>query len=130
MIHIKVTAKHAGQVAEKFGKFRGAKILADEFKGHEDRVKKRLAKYPPERPKQRYRRTGRLGNAWTVTTRLTGNGATLTASNDTPYAKWVQDKPSQAWMHQGRWDTAQDIMASEETAIKTGIGRRATEALK
>jgi hypothetical protein len=130
VIHIKVTARHAGQVAEKFGKFRGTKIMADEFKTHEDRVQKRLAKYPPERPKQRYRRTGRLGNAWTVTTRLTGNGATLAASNDTPYAKWVQDKPSQAWMHQGRWDTAQDIMASEETAIKTGIGRRATEALK
>lgn len=130
MIQFKVTARHAGDVAEKFGKFRGAKIMADEFKTHEDRVQKRLAKYPPERPRQRYRRTGRLGNAWTVTTRLTGNGATLTASNDTPYVKWVQDKPSQAWMHQGRWDTAQDVMASEETAIKTGIGRRATEALK
>lgn len=130
MIRFKVTTKHAGEVANKFGSFRGAKILAEEFATHEERVRARLKTYPPARSGQRYRRTGRLGAGWSVTTRLTGNGATLSAANDVEYAKWVQNKPTQAWMHKGRWDTAQDILASEETAIKTGIGRRANEALK
>ena len=130
MIKLSVKVGRAAEVARKLGNFRGNKVMADEFEAHKARVLAKHQASPPERPGQRYRRTGRLRAGWKVEAKLTGNGATLTASNTTDYAKWVQDKPNQAWMHQGRWDTSQDIMASEEEAIKTGIVRRATEVLK
>ena len=130
MISFRVKVGRAAEVARKFGNFRGNKIMADEFGARKDRVRQRLTKYPSERPKQRYRRRGTQGARWSVTARLSGNGAELVASNDTQSVHWTQNKPTQAWMHKDRWETAQDIMASEEQPIKAGITRRSHEALK
>lgn len=65
-----------------------------------------LAIYPGQRPRQRYKRTGRLGRGWTerkpaFTRSSAGIAATL--RNPVSYAPFVQSAGSQAWFHRGRW---------------------------
>ena len=67
-----------------------------------------MAQYPPERPNQRYMRTGDLGRAWQPDEGVyVGNGIVVTVSNATEYADYVQGE-NQAWMHEDRWDTIED----------------------
>ncbi len=92
--------------------FRGVSPMIDgevrkAYQEHGDYVlRQELAgrdKYPPERPGQRYVRTGRLGDSWTK--RQYGRYH-VTFSNKTPYAQYVvgdSEGRKQAWMHAGRW---------------------------
>jgi hypothetical protein len=78
-----------------------------------------LADYPPERPGQRYVRTGDLGRGWTQTPqRFAAQGAAiaLRVTNPVPYAQYVQGQ-KQAWMHKGRWDTVQAVLDHNRSAI-------------
>lgn len=65
-----------------------------------------LMTYPPPRPGQRYRRTGRLRGGWTHSRGAMGVGR---LSNNVPYAQYVQGQ-RQGWMHRGRWPRA-DLLA-------------------
>lgn len=87
--------------------------------------------YPPERPGQRYRRTGKLGDGWTQ--RQYGRYH-VTFSNKTPYASYVVGDSTgdgQAWMHAGRWWLAIErigqatsrLVQNLEAAIVTAIKR-------
>ena len=52
-----------------------------------------------------YRRTGKLGQAWTTNVRQTANETIGKVGNNIRHAKWVQAAQTQAWMHVGRWRT-------------------------
>ena len=66
-----------------------------------------------------YRRTGKLGQAWTTSVRQTANETVGKVGNAINYAKWVQAAATQAWMHQARWRTdAQAIAQFEAKVVK------------
>jgi len=66
-----------------------------------------------------YRRTGKLGQAWTTSVRQTATETVGKVGNAINYAKWVQAAATQAWMHKGRWRTdAQAIAQFEAKVVK------------
>lgn len=86
-----------------------------------------LSAYPSAPAGSRYQRTGRLGRGWQRATPLNG-GTGFQLINPTEYAGLVQGT-NQAWMHKGRWKTAEqiahelleDILAAYEDAVKEAI---------
>ena len=71
-------------------------------------------KYPPKRPVQRYRRTGRLGNSWATQKRGT---ALWTVVNKQQYASFVVGN-NQAWMHKGRWWKAGQVVREISPSLR------------
>lgn len=69
-----------------------------------------MAKYPPERPGQTYRRTKTLGRTWTHVVQKSLLGVSTIVGNVTPYAPDVQSIERQADIHKGRWQTDQDAI--------------------
>jgi hypothetical protein len=77
-----------------------------------NRITRNMEGYPPERPRQTYVRTGRLGRRWNVKRLDEG----YTVSNSTPYTKFVVGSAygtDQAWMHVGRWQLFRDVVDME-----------------
>lgn len=68
--------------------------------------------YPPKRPGQTYVRTGQLANRWRAEQVKPGvwriNNAAV-GKNGREYAQFVVGE-QQAWMHQGRWWLAREIV--------------------
>lgn len=78
--------------------------------------------YPPQRPKQRYKRTGRLGARWKSAG--TPDGARI--YNEQPYAGYVVGDASgkgQAWMHAGRWWLARDVVEAARPKLREALVR-------
>lgn len=77
--------------------------------------------YPPERPKQRYKRTYKLQKSW----RSTRVGSTsVEIANSQPYAKYpVGDArgQSQAWMHKGRWWLAKAAVEEHTPTLRQAL---------
>lgn len=73
--------------------------------------------YPPERPAQKYVRTGALGRSYGTEVEAIGNLTIETLTVGVPYAHWVVDENKQAWMHRGRWWTAQQVLADARDGI-------------
>lgn len=69
-----------------------------------------MAKYPPERPGQSYRRTKTLGRTWTHVVQKSLLGVSTIVGNVTPYAPDTQSIERQADIHKGRWQTDQDAI--------------------
>lgn len=76
-----------------------------------------MAKYPAQRAGSSYRRTGTLGRRWTSVVTESANGLVGTVGNNTSYGPWVQSSMFQAAVHQGRWQTDQDVATKETPAI-------------
>ncbi len=68
-----------------------------------------------------YRRTGKLGQAWTTSVRQTANETVGKVGNAINYAKWVQAAATQAWMHKGRWRTDAQAIAQFEAKVTKRI---------
>ena len=81
------------------------------------RIEAGMKKYPSPPSGSRYRRTRRLGNAWTIKIDQSANGLVGTVGNNTSYGPWVQSSMFQAAVHQGRWQTDQDVTTKETPAI-------------
>jgi hypothetical protein len=64
-----------------------------------------------------YKRTGKLGQAWTTSVRQTATETVGKVGNAIKYAKWVQAADTQAWMHVGRWRTDRQAIAQFEAKI-------------
>jgi len=84
----------------------------------------KLAIYPPALPLSRYRRTGLLGQLWAGATHrvrrvTTGSRLYIEGSiqNARPGIERVQDEDDQAWVHQGRWRTVQQILADVQPEV-------------
>lgn len=84
--------------------------------------------YPPERPRQTYVRTGKLGRGWNV--RPTTGGATI--FNNRPgviFATGDGQGGGQAWMHVGRWWRAADIIRNERKTLGPMLVKRLNKML-
>ena len=90
-----------------------------------NRITREMEGYPPERPGQRYRRTGLLGASWDV--KPLNNGYTVT--NDAKrkgrsYGRYVVGDAygtGQAWMHKGRWQKLRDVVDAEVKNLPDAI---------
>ena len=85
-----------------------------------NRITREMEGYPPERPGQRYERTGRLGFGWKV--EKLDNGYRV--YNDTLYTKYVVGSAygtNQAWMHVGRWQKYRDVVDREVAKLPDEI---------
>lgn len=81
----------------------------------------KIKRYPPQRPGSSYIRTHILEKSWSR--RVEGSGSTIrgiVGSNSAmaPYNRIVQDRDRQATIHQGRWNTAQDIVEQSEPRVQ------------
>ncbi|HLE92736.1 MAG TPA: hypothetical protein VI753_16415 [Anaerolineales bacterium] len=88
-------------------------------------IVRRMKIYPPERPGQRYIRTGRLGGGWMIIPNTNG----YTTRNDTPYTKYVVGNAyglEQAWMHEGRWNLLRDVQEEEVAKLPKAIEEEIT----
>lgn len=83
-------------------------IADDVLAEHTNYLRRELkgTKYPPKRPGQTYTRTGTLANSWARKRIKAGVWAVV---NNTTYAIHVVNAGTQAWMHEGRWWTMQEI---------------------
>lgn len=73
--------------------------------------------YPPKPAHSTYIRTGRLGASWAQ--QVKGRQAVI--GTHMAYAPYVQDADRQAWMHKGRWQTAQDVAQKRANDVKRFI---------
>jgi hypothetical protein len=74
--------------------------------------------YPPERAGQTYVRTYTLPTGWVVE-RI--KEMSYAVANTVEYAHWVVSKKYQAWMHRGRWWTAEDKMKANRKKLTKAI---------
>jgi len=75
-----------------------------------------LARYPSPPSGSTYRRTGTLGREWATTNTFLRH----IIGNNVRYATYVQG-PEQAWMHRGRWRTADEVAQASVPAIAVDI---------
>ena len=95
--------------------------------------------YPPPPAGSTYKRTLTLARSWFIppfeqtadglTGRVVNNGELTRTRNGTPYARYVQDRERQAYMHRGRWDTYQDIAERSEGDIRAMFAARIQAAV-
>jgi len=111
-------------VSEAVKKLDPAKMeeyLTKAVDGAADLVRADIRTYPPPPPQSTYVRTGILGGSWTKKIERIQYGVRAIIGTDTPYAKWVQNAPTQAWMHRGRWQTVQSVAEKQAQAVKRFI---------
>lgn len=87
----------------------------------------RMQTYPA--PRGSYQRTGNLRNSWRKEAVGSGDvlGFVVSDPGIAPYNRYVQSRASQAWMHRGRWQTAEDVAEQEEEKV-TAMLRQALAA--
>lgn len=91
--------------------FRRALSLAGE------RLKTEAKEYPPKLSNQVYERTFKLRQHWAYRVVPSVLGVTLQLGNNISYAPKVMDAGEQDWIHRGRWNTIQDILASNTDMV-------------
>lgn len=83
---------------------------------------------PPERPGQRYQRTGEQSRGWQRSTPVAG-GLGFQLINPSDHAHWTQSD-DQAWMHVGRWRPASQIAHELEEEVLALFEQAAEEAIQ
>jgi len=88
-------------------------------------VRGEMADYPPPPPGSTYIRGGprseKLGQRWTTARPVISNisgGLEGKIGNNASYAPWVQNRQFQARVHQGRWQTDEDVLERNERRIR------------
>lgn len=66
--------------------------------------------YPPKRPKQTYVRTGLLANSWSAEQVAPGKWRINNSANYSQFVVGDAQGHGQAWMHQGRWWLAREVV--------------------
>lgn len=116
---LKVRVENLEKTVLKYRKFDGTAILNKTFGPSLVQMDIELRRYPPERPGQKYKRTGNLGAGWRITR---GKQGVMSLTNPTPYAPLVQGL-RQATVHKGRWTTAPQMNAKYRPRILDAIHR-------
>lgn len=89
-------------------------------------IKGKIADYPPPPENSSYRRTMTLFRRWTVKF----GPFTATIGNNTPYGPFVQDREKQAGVHQGRWQTTQDVTDEYDPIVSKLLEDTARKAMR
>ena len=107
--------------------------VQDALQPVEEDLKTALAIYPAERPGQRYVRSGDLGRGWTEAKPqfvVKASGAIdMRLTNPVSYTDLVMGD-EQAWMHKGRWTTAEVVLTEFEGDITRGVEDGVLRALR
>lgn len=112
-------------IIRRLGQADVAAVFEKVAERHAGQIQTTLATYPAAPPSSTYRRTGTLGRAWTI-----GRGLMMrSVGNNTTYAPYVQDRAQQAWMHQGRWATAQDTAEKHVNDLAADVAGELVKAL-
>ena len=100
-------------------------VVGQEINGFGDTVIDAVQVYPPELPNQRYRRTYALRGSWRK--RRAGPTTMHIESMNVGYAPYVMGDGRQARIHQGRWNTDEQIARQYEPILQrrliVAIGR-------
>lgn len=94
------------------------------------RMRDAMAIYPPQRSGSAYRRSGTLGRRWTTRVTERSDGLEGKVGNNTSYGPFVQSQMFQATVHQGRWQTDQQVADEQEAAIVADFERAIQAALR
>jgi hypothetical protein len=79
-------------------------------------LKRDLQTYPP--PKPTYKRTFKLMNSWRFASPPKGGLTGRVRSQNVSYNKYVQNLPTQAWMHRGYWNnTIQQVAQNRQVDV-------------
>lgn len=84
-------------------------------------LRERMQEYPPPPANSTYRRTGNLRESWREYPLSSGDvlGRVRSEGAIAPYNRYVQAAADQAWMHEGRWQTEQQVaQEKEEEAVR------------
>lgn len=95
-----------------------------------DLIQERIKEYPPPPPNSTYIRTYNLQNSWQKQLMLSGNVLGKVESGGPDYNVYVQDRERQAAVHQGRWQTRQDVAEDTEQEAVQIIDAFVQELLK
>jgi hypothetical protein len=123
---LKVETRGAEILATKYRAFDGKATLTRIANDYMARMQIDLNHYPPVPPRSKYQRTGTLGRGWLH--RVEGAQGIVRLENVTPYAPWVQGY-QQAWMHVGRWETVEQVMARYHDRMIDSMRRVVREEL-
>lgn len=97
----------------------GGQEVENQVKYAAQKIITALQMYPPPPSGSKYVRTYQLRDGWLDpagfnSSYVGGFDFDFNIKNATPYAGFVQgginDDPSQAWMHKGRWQTTDDVV--------------------
>lgn len=84
--------------------------------------------YPPKRPNQKYKRTGRLASSWRAARTTTGatieNRAAFRGRGYSRYVVGDGKGERQAWMHKGRWWKGRDVINKETPELTKELAKR------
>jgi hypothetical protein len=94
------------------------------------RLRTEMAKYPPPPPNSRYRRTLKLGRSWDFEVKASLFAVEAIIGNNTPYGPDVQGAGQQAEIHQGRWQTDQDVLERNLSFIDEEVGEEVEKKLR
>lgn len=94
------------------------------------RIENRIKEYPVPPARSTYVRTGTLGRRWVTKVNKLRDGVEGRIGNNTEYAPWVQSRRFQAAIHQGRWQTAEDVLTEELQTIINDFERAIKDAIR
>lgn len=112
-----ITIKGIDKLIAKLGRIEATDILRQSMQRSVFRLQAAMAKYPTQRAGSNYRRTGTLGRRWTTKVAQNGDKLIGTVGNSTSYGPFVQSAMFQAAVHQGRWQTDEQVVEKERPAI-------------
>nr|NIV32439.1 hypothetical protein [Anaerolineae bacterium] len=89
--------------------------------GAADLIRAEIKPYPPKPPNSTYDRTFTLYKSWAKKVNRSALRAVI--GSNVAYAPYVQDQDRQAWMHKGRWQTAQSVARDQARNVQRFIER-------
>ena len=94
--------------------------VVDEWvKRQRDRLQQKP--YPPERPGQRYVRTFQLRDSWRQERQAESRWLITDLMS---YSSYVVQRGEQAWMHEGRWWTAEETIEDDFPNLNMALAKR------
>lgn len=115
---ITITITGIDDVIRRLDQAAGNEALRRAMARSVERLRNRMADYPPQRTGSSYRRTGTLGRRWTTRIEALSTGVRGRVGNNTRYGPFVQSHAFQATVHRGRWQTDQQVLERELETIE------------
>jgi hypothetical protein len=115
---IRITITGIDDALKRLDHASGNEALRRAMERSVERLRNRMADYPPQRTGSSYRRTGTLGRRWTTRVEALATGARGRVGNNTRYGPFVQSSAFQATVHRGRWQTDRQVLEEETGTIE------------
>ena len=117
MSNVSISITGVSELTRKFGKLGSIDIFRRPMQRSVMRLQRDMAQYPTKKPGSSYIRQGTLGRRWTTAVQQSAHGMTGKVGNNTSYGPFVQSSQFQANVHQGRWQTDEDVLERNRTDI-------------